>query len=58
LDVSHLGFVIKHADKLTFWHATAIKKMVACENLNDYIAKQLAIPSIQGINVQSIQGVN
>ena len=58
LDTSHLGFVLKYANQLTFWHATSIHKMVVCEPLNAYITKQLQIDSICGINVQSIQGIN
>lgn len=57
LDISHLGFAIKHSDKLMFYHASSINGKVAYEYLNDYIAKQLHIPSIHGINVQSIQEV-
>lgn len=57
LDISHLGFVVKHAGKLTFWHASSIPNMVICDQLNSYIMRQQHIPSIKGINVQSIQGV-
>jgi len=54
LDISHLGFAIKHAGDLTFWHASSNCNMVVYDQLKAYIIKQQHIPSIKGINVQSI----
>lgn len=57
LNISHLGFAIKDQlnNNLKFFHATSEKLQVVQETLDIYMQRQLASPTIKGINVLAIK---
>lgn len=52
LDVSHLGFAIRHHNQLWFRNASSQWKRVVDEPLIAYLSKAQASPTIKGINIQ------
>ncbi|MCC5791159.1 MAG: DUF1460 domain-containing protein [Legionellaceae bacterium] len=52
LNVSHLGFVFWHQNKLWFRHASSESNKVQDELLEDYLRAALKSPTIKGINIQ------
>ncbi len=54
LNVSHLGFAIRHQDTLIFRAATSTNKKIVDCPLIDYLRETRKSPTIKGINIQII----